>query len=76
MPAYGPKSSVLEHQPKGVTIIWKGETPSNKYPSSSMFVFYVWRVCIRPAEFFEGFRFQTPPLNLTQNLIAYQFLGP
>lgn len=43
MPAYGPKSSVLEHQPKGV-IMWKGEMPSNKYPSSSMFVFYVWRV--------------------------------
>ena len=29
----------------------------------------------RPAEFFEGFWFQTPPLSLTQNLTAYQFLG-
>ena len=31
---------------------------------------------IRPAEFFEGFWFQTPPLSLTQNLTAFQFLGP
>ena len=31
---------------------------------------------IRPAEFLEGFWNQTPPLNLTQNLTAYQFLGP
>ena len=31
---------------------------------------------IRPAEFFEGFWNQTPPLSLTQNLIAYQFLVP
>ena len=30
----------------------------------------------RPAEFFEGFWFQTPPLSLTQNLSVYQFLEP
>ena len=37
---------------------------------------YIDRLRSRPAEFFEGIWFQTPPLNLTQNLIAYQFWGP
>ena len=30
----------------------------------------------RAAEIFGGFWSQTPPLSLTQNLTAYQFLGP
>ena len=34
------------------------------------------RRCSRPAEFYEGFWFQTPPLSLIQNLIVYQFLEP
>ena len=31
---------------------------------------------IRAAEIFWGFGRQTPPLSFTQNVTAYQFLGP
>ena len=47
-----------------------------QHQSTGQTGFYSAVLYSRPAEFFEGFCNQTPPLSLTQNLIAYQFLGP
>ena len=62
-------------QPSGLP----GQPPkliSHSHPRMALIHIQLEGMYSRAAEIFGGFWSQTPPLSLTQNVTAYQFLGP